>query len=363
MRPVNSPLRVSVAMATYNGEQFILEQLESLANQTRWPDELIVSDDCSEDGTVELVKEFAKRAPFPVRIHSNEERMTCRWNFLQAASLCSGDVLAFSDQDDVWLPDKLSCCLAEFEGDPDVLLVVHGARVVDERLTDLGRRCPEIVRRVVTSPKVLAPRVSQPGFALVAARALVDICNPKQDSRLTAMGLHDAWVPFLADSLGKVVYLPSDLVLYRRHQTNHSGQSATASGKIDTALNSLEWHGSEEARLRRWRDSALEKAELCDELRADPAVSITSLATITAIARAEMWRHEAAILERRADLYAAPTLSAGAGRRLVSNGLRGDYGRRSRYRLGLASFARDLLYAVGLLDFATRRGRRQVGRA
>jgi hypothetical protein len=350
-------------MATYNGDRFILEQLESLANQTRLPDELVVSDDCSEDGTVELVEEFARRAPFPVRIHTNGERMTCRWNFLQAASLCSGDVLAFSDQDDVWLPDKLSCCLAEFEADPDVLLVVHGARVVDEKLTDLGRRCPEITRRVVTSPNVLGPRASQPGFALVAARAVVDICDPNQDDRLTAMGLHDAWVPFLADSLGKVVYLPSDLVLYRRHQTNHSGQSASAGGKIDTALTSLEWHGSEDARLRGRRDSALAKAELCDELRTDPAASITSLTTMTAVSRAEMWRQEAAILERRADLYAAPILSAGAGRRLVSDVLRGDYGRRSRYRLGLASFARDLLYVIGLLDLAARRGWRQVGRA
>ena len=319
-----------------------------------------MSDDCSEDGTVALVEEFARRAPFPIHIHTNGERMTCRWNFVQAAKLCSGDVLAFSDQDDVWLPDKLSCCLAEFEADPDVVLVVHGGRVVDEKLTDLGRRCPEINRRVVTSPNVFAPRASQPGFALVAARELLDVCDPKQDGRLTAMGLHDAWVPFLGDSLGKVVFLPSDLVLYRRHQTNHSGQSASASRKIDTALNSLEWHGSEEARLRDRRDSALAKAELCDELRTDPAASITSLTTMTALSRAEMWRQEAAILDRRADLYAARTLSSGAGRRLVSNGLRGDYGRRSRYRLGLTSFARDLLYVVGLLDLATRRGRSQV---
>jgi glycosyltransferase involved in cell wall biosynthesis len=118
-------LRVSVAMATYNGERFVLEQLRSLASQTRLPDELVVSDDGSEDRTLQIVRDSAAEAPFRVHIQANTGRLWCHRNFWHAASLCSGDIFAFCDQDDVWLPEKLALCVAEFEADPDVVLVCH----------------------------------------------------------------------------------------------------------------------------------------------------------------------------------------------------------------------------------------------
>ena len=104
--------RVSVAMGTYNGERFIRQQLESIAQQTLLPCELVVRDDASTDGTLTIVEEFASHAPFPVRIHKNDVRLGYPDNFMQAAILTNGDWIAFCDQDDFWLPQKLERVLA-----------------------------------------------------------------------------------------------------------------------------------------------------------------------------------------------------------------------------------------------------------
>src|SRR5581483_5816839 len=102
-------MRISIAMATYNGGQFIREQLDSLSRQTFLPCELVVCDDGSTDHTLAIVETFAASAPFAVRIHRNKKRLGFGPNFLKAASLCDGEVIAFSDQDDVWLETKLAC--------------------------------------------------------------------------------------------------------------------------------------------------------------------------------------------------------------------------------------------------------------
>lgn len=92
-------MRVSIAMATFNGERFIREQLNSLSRQTLLPYELVVCHDGSADCTLDLIAEHAKTAPFPVRLHHNDERLGYRNNFLKAASLCTGELIAFCDQD------------------------------------------------------------------------------------------------------------------------------------------------------------------------------------------------------------------------------------------------------------------------
>src|SRR4051794_25585370 len=84
-------LHISVAMATWNGECFIAEQLQSIADQSRPPDELVISDDGSSDDTVEIARRFARRAPFDVVIISNEERIGYSDNFFRAMRACTGD--------------------------------------------------------------------------------------------------------------------------------------------------------------------------------------------------------------------------------------------------------------------------------
>jgi hypothetical protein len=103
-------MTLAVAMATCNGESFIGEQLESIARQTRRPDVLAISDAGSSDRTLELVWEFARRAPFEVSIHELGYRTPPFETFLDAIAHTMADLIAFSDQDDVWEPDKLEVC-------------------------------------------------------------------------------------------------------------------------------------------------------------------------------------------------------------------------------------------------------------
>lgn len=97
---------ISIAMTTYNGEMYLREQLDSILTQTRTDFEIVVCDDCSRDSTPKILAEYAiKDSRF--RIYENEKNLGYRKNFNKAVSLCKGDFIAFSDQDDVWLPHHL----------------------------------------------------------------------------------------------------------------------------------------------------------------------------------------------------------------------------------------------------------------
>src|ERR1700722_20432893 len=112
--------KISIAMATYNGESYIHRLLDSIAQQTLLPTELIVCDDGSTDATVNIVDDFSRSALFPVVIVKNTKRLGFTANFLQAVRMCHGDLIAFCDQDDEWLPHKLDAIL-EISAEADVL--------------------------------------------------------------------------------------------------------------------------------------------------------------------------------------------------------------------------------------------------
>ena len=100
--------RLSVVMATYDGESYLAEMLDSLAAQDVLPDEMVVRDDASSDGTVRVLEDFATRAPFPVRVIAGDVRLGYARNFVTAAGRATGDLLFFADQDDTWRPEKLA---------------------------------------------------------------------------------------------------------------------------------------------------------------------------------------------------------------------------------------------------------------
>ncbi|HIE59179.1 MAG TPA: glycosyltransferase, partial [Hydrogenothermaceae bacterium] len=94
-------MRISIALATYNGDTYLQDQLNSYIAQERLPDEMVVCDDVSKDETVAILEAFQKVAPFEVQIIKNETNLGYTKNFEKALSLCSGDIVFFSDQDDV----------------------------------------------------------------------------------------------------------------------------------------------------------------------------------------------------------------------------------------------------------------------
>jgi glycosyltransferase involved in cell wall biosynthesis len=127
-------VRISIAMAAYNGAKYLQEQLDSFLSQTRQPDELIVCDDGSSDATRDILERFRQSAPFAVQIHRNETRLGFTKNFEKALLRCSGDLVFLSDQDDVWFTTKVDVVEKALLSHPEKLLVVHDGKLVDEKL-------------------------------------------------------------------------------------------------------------------------------------------------------------------------------------------------------------------------------------
>lgn len=231
------PLSIAVVMATYNGARFVLEQMQSLAAQSRLPDRLVVTDDGSSDETLEIVRAFAATAPFPVEISANPKQLGFGENFLQAASGVDADILAFCDQDDVWRSDKLERVEEAFV-DPDVQVCVHTADLIDAE----GRALPGSFTQGLDRDRV-APRLSlRPwgvffGFTMTFRSSLLGLLPVRERSldpiRPPAQLAHDRWVYFLGSVAGKTAMLAQPLAQYRQHGANLYG--AKKIGAVATA--------------------------------------------------------------------------------------------------------------------------------
>lgn len=102
-------LKISVVMAVYNGQKYLMAQLRSLVQQTRLPDEILICDDCSQDNSEEIIKEFiSNNRGINIIFKKNSKNVGWRRNFIQGINTVSGDVIFLSDQDDVWAQDKIS---------------------------------------------------------------------------------------------------------------------------------------------------------------------------------------------------------------------------------------------------------------
>lgn len=214
---------VSVAMATYNGERFLQEQLDSLARQTLLPCELVACDDGSTDGTLDILQRFAANAPFPVRIFRNPFRLGSGFNFLEALARCTGDLVAFCDQDDIWLEKKLAVC-AGLMHDPIVSMVSHSAVVVSSQpltrhIVHPNHR-PSVLRRCRDLPVL---RRTLPGFSMVLRRAVLERARvPDYSAQESRWCVHDTWALVAALSCGQVVLTSNQLAFYRFHGGNLS---------------------------------------------------------------------------------------------------------------------------------------------
>lgn len=122
---------VSVVIATYNGSDFIREQIESVVNQSFAPIEIIVSDDGSTDATLDIVRSFAVHSTIPIEIKVNDTNLGFRDNFLTAALSAKGDFIAFCDQDDIWDSKKLAYAATYFDRE-NISLIVHAAASLDQ---------------------------------------------------------------------------------------------------------------------------------------------------------------------------------------------------------------------------------------
>jgi glycosyltransferase involved in cell wall biosynthesis len=232
--------KFSVAMCTYNGAQFVTEQLDSIAAQTRRPDELLVCDDRSTDDTAELIRKFARRAPFTMRFYVNEKNFGSTKNFERAISLCEGDLIALADQDDVWLPEKLERLEHALE-DENVGLAFTDGEVVDESLRPLGQRVWQTIRfgeqeqRLFDEGRgfeVLLDHNVATGaaMALKAEFRQLILPIPKDLVHDGIPVLHDWWAALLVAAVARVSFIPESLFKYRQHASQQMGVMAPLPG-------------------------------------------------------------------------------------------------------------------------------------
>jgi hypothetical protein len=344
-------LSVSIAMATHNGERFLPEQLYSLAAQTRLPAELVVYDDCSSDGTLEILRRFAAGAPFPVRLLEGEVHVGFVEALLTAAAACRGELIAFCDQDDVWLAEKLARCVSEFEREPQLSMVVHSGALIDSAGDRLPGAYPAFRRRRVLAPRCAPLYPVAPGFALVMTRRCIEPWDLVANSTTIRWftGGHDTRMAFVATTLGKLALLPERLVLYRQHGANVCG--ALEFSLAERALSSAR-RVDPAGEFRETVASARERATLLGKLQTQLA-GLPGGESSTARKRAVLYERLATRYQRRSELYQCP------GRlqpllRLAANLLRGDYAFRDPAGLGPSRFACDLIHILGATDLIPR---------
>jgi glycosyltransferase involved in cell wall biosynthesis len=334
-------VRISVAIATFNGERFLREQLDSIARQSRLPDELVACDDGSTDATLAILHDFADGSPFPVHVRVNESRLGFADTFLTAAGRCSGDLVTFSDQDDVWHEDKLRRAVDAFA--PGVVLAVHNCVVADADLTPTGQIFPGIKRRTVAEPLTSDKWFHMPGMAMVFSRQLLRVADPRARPRShflpNEMVFHDEWIHVLAQVCGRIAFLPDRLAYYRQHGANVTG--APSEGLVHVARSTmstgLAYYTARSEQARDWEElfGRLARRESDAALRARFERG------------SDFFGRVAAGLAHRVRVY------EGKGRRarsasLIRGLLGGGYGRRLRGGSGLRGLSRDaVMIALG----------------
>jgi glycosyltransferase involved in cell wall biosynthesis len=219
---------ISIAMCTFNGGKYLNEQLQSLLKQEVQPKELVVGDDGSTDDTIDLLTKFSRIAPFPVYIVQNTHTLGFQDNFLSTASRCRGDWIAFCDQDDVWLPNKLADVHRAIPISPkDVCLYLQVSYLCDAQLGDGRQLFPNTVRQIRVGANKLPGFWVWPGFLQTFRADLVTSFawanRPEDFDAEGRVQPHDKWICMVANALGSIEYLPKPAALYRRHELSRSG--------------------------------------------------------------------------------------------------------------------------------------------
>lgn len=215
---------ISVCVATYNGEKYIEEQLNSILKQLSEYDEVVISDDGSTDHTIPIIKELQLRYP-NIRLLNGPKKGVIK-NFETAIADAKGDIIFLSDQDDIWMDNKVEEVLPLFD-DPHHLVVVHDAIIVDADANEL-------------EPSLYMRRNSKSGLIKnLAKNSYVGCCMAFRSSMRNVVlpfpeniEMHDWWIGLLSEMKRGSVFIADKLIKYRRHGENVSSFHHYSIGKM-----------------------------------------------------------------------------------------------------------------------------------
>ncbi|HSA07339.1 MAG TPA: glycosyltransferase family 2 protein [Candidatus Gastranaerophilales bacterium] len=208
---------ISIAIATYNGEKFLREQLDSIYNQTYKNIEVIVCDDCSTDGTVKILEEYSQK--YGLKYYINEKNLGLNKNFEKVLKLCNGEYIAISDQDDIWLPQKLAILMNEIG---NATLIHCDSSIINQNgeiLYISGKEKAKVKDLCLNSDKHTAMVSFVAGHSMIFHKNSLAYALPlpyKED--------YDRWIPIVASKMNGIKYVDQPLVLHRHHQTNSSAR-------------------------------------------------------------------------------------------------------------------------------------------
>uniref|UniRef100_I5ASM9 Glycosyl transferase n=1 Tax=Eubacterium cellulosolvens (strain ATCC 43171 / JCM 9499 / 6) TaxID=633697 RepID=I5ASM9_EUBC6 len=232
---------ISVAIATFNGERYLTEQLDSIRLQSRKPSEVIVVDDASKDGTAELLTDYAKTYPdFPMKLYTNRENLGYRLNFLSALKNCTGEIQFLCDQDDVWESNKIEVMTEILQKHPEISVLASSFSLIDGK----GDSLETPLRKGWSNHNFYHREVEDNALVQVEAEELIwhnfsQGCSEcfRSDIRdafiqkYTGEIPHDWFLNLLGASSGSVWFLNRELFRYRLHEDNSLGMKV----KTDTA--------------------------------------------------------------------------------------------------------------------------------
>lgn len=236
---------ISVCMATYNGERFIKEQLDSILHQLQTGDEIVISDDGSTDHTIEIITSMNSDK---IRIYYNEGEHGYTPNFENALRHAKGDIIFLSDQDDLWKANKVATCLNYFESYDfivsDAELINAEGQKTASSFYALRRSKPGLLQCLL--------RFSFLGCCIAFKRDILDRALPFPANHIYCT--HDNWLTLIAMAFYKAAVVPDKLIGYRRYDNNTSSgglkQGTTLQFKLQYRLYLIYWL------LKRWALSA-----------------------------------------------------------------------------------------------------------
>jgi glycosyltransferase involved in cell wall biosynthesis len=207
---MRSPL-VSIALCTYNGEKYLKEQLDSLLNQTYPNTEIIVVDDHSTDSTFEILKGYTTNPK--IKLYRNEKNLGFVKNFEKAITYCKGEMIALSDQDDIWDLKKIEFLLDNIQ---DNILIYHNSLLITSEGSDTKSTMKDNLNFIKGSNNL--------GFIFcncLTGHSILFKCELlKYLFPIPEKLFHDVWIGFVATTIDKITYTDKCLVKYRQHENN-----------------------------------------------------------------------------------------------------------------------------------------------
>ena len=222
---MNQGNKVSVLMCVYNGERFLIEQLESLRNQTYQPDEVIIHDDCSDDSSIITIKEFITKYNLEStwRINVNPSRKGWRLNFYDAIAECDGDYIFFCDQDDIWFADKISMMIDVINKNKNILVLNGLMETIDSSGNPIN--ISDWTREHIHDRKIIESCLGDTIYVWKQRIGCTMVIQKTIRDQLKYFGrneyfAHDAWSLNIGALLGGCYHINYPVIKYRVHGNN-----------------------------------------------------------------------------------------------------------------------------------------------